>query len=444
VTDTDAGPRLGRRDLLAGAGAATLAGLAGCGRGLLEDPPPTIARDDLRAAIDGDPPTVPETLPVAIEASFVDAQRAGARSKLDATPAPFDSGEIPNGVIRERLNDDYDGALRSLRDSRDAPTPYERLGHAGRARTGAREVQAAWAAIAGELTISDLRESITTVRGDVDAVADEHAYVGDDPVRAAVVHDELEGRIDGARRWLSVSDRAFAAAAESSLGMAEVARDIERARVDVAEASYLFERFRTSLGSATDLRERLVDAAATLTDRIDARADAVPAERPDDPTSLVDRDVGPTAGVQALERLAVDARARIRNRPDDSGPANGVVNGAWVLTTVRAFERLRDRIEGGDDVAVETAGDVAALRSDAIAAVEAAADVERGQAVADALRHTFASDIRWTDRRLDGGSDDIRVDSVARDAAGYVRVAAVCLALPPVVGDVAGVLRESA
>ena len=198
------GPRLGRRRLLSGAAASALGALAGCSTQLFEESPPTIAGAGLRAATSGDASAVPETLPVDIEASFVETLRAGARSKLDGTPAPFDETEIPNGVIRERLNGEYDSARRSLRDASGAPTSYERLGHAARARTSAHEVQAAWAGINDELTVADLRESIPAVGRDVDAAAAEHAYVGDDPVRAAVVHGQIERRIGGARRWLFV------------------------------------------------------------------------------------------------------------------------------------------------------------------------------------------------------------------------------------------------
>jgi len=444
VTD-GSGTRFGRRELLSGAAAAALGALAGCVTQFVDESPPTIDGSDLRAATRGDPPAVPDILPVDIEASFVETLRADARSKLDGTPAPFDEAEIPNGVIRGRLNDAYDDALRSIRDASGAPTSYERLAHAARSRTSAHEVEAAWDGISDELTAADLRASIPDVNRAVDGLASTHAYVGDGPVRAAVVHANLERRIGGARRWLSVSDREFAAAT-NALYLAEIAADIERARVDVAVASYLFDRFRGSLDAATDHHDRLTDARAALETRIHDRADPVPEERVDDATSLVDRDVGTTAGVRALEELAWEARSRIeqvRRAEDAADPASDVVGAASVLTHLGAFGRLRNRIEGGDDVAVDTAADVGELRSAAITAVEAAGSVERGQVLADAIRPRFAREVERVDGRLDDGRSEVRVASAARDAAGYVRIAALCLSLPEAVGTTATTLLES-
>lgn len=446
VTD-GVGPRLGRRRVLSGAAASALGALPGCSTQFFEESPPTIDGADLRSATDGDAPAVPETVPVDIETSFVETLRASARSKLDSTPAPFDETEIPNGVIRERLNSEYDSALRLLRDASGAPTPYERLGHAARARTSAHEVQAAWAGIDRELTVTDRREAVPAVNRDIDTLASTHTYVGDDPVRAAVVHRQIERRISGARRWLSIQDREFDIAAETSLDLAEVATDIERARVDVAVGAYLFDRFRESLDTAADQRGRLTDAREALKGQVSDRGDSVPAGDVDDATSLVDRDIETTAGVHALEELAWEVQSRLKQverADDESAPASNVVSAFSILTYIDAFNHLRDRIEGGDDIAVETAKDVADFRATAITAIEAAGDVDRGQVLVDALRPQFARELEQVDRRLDDDRSEIRVVSVSRDAGGYVRIAALCSVLPAIAETVVRVLRGSA
>lgn len=446
MTDASETPCFGRRALLSGAAAATLGALAGCSGGVLDDDPPTIPRSDLRAAVDGDTPTVPEALPIDIEASFIEEQRGVARSKLDGVPVPFDETEIPNGVIRERLNGAYEGALRSLRNATDAPTPSERLRRAAGARADAREVQAGWAAIDGDLTAADLRQSVPDVEADVGTLVDRHTYVGDDPVRAAVVHDEIERRIGGARRWVPGRGWEFTRA-ETALDLADIAVDIERARADVEAGVYLLDRFRNSLGAATDQRDRLIDTRATLEARIDDRGDSVPAERVDDATSLVDRDIESTAGIKALERLGGETSSRIeqvrRADSDESSPASNVVSATPILTHLRAFERLRDRIEGGDDVAVDIAEDVAAFRSNAVAAVESAGEADQGRVLVDAFRPMFAREIGWTDNRFGDGPEAVRVDSVSYYVADYVRIAALCSELPAAAETVAGVLRES-
>ena len=444
------GSGLTRRETLSLSGAAALAGLAGCGgrlsERLLGGEPATIDAAALTEATRGETPTVPERLPVDIEESFVDDQRDRARSKLDAPPAPFDEAAIPNGVIRERLNDEYDRALQAIRDIPGAPTAYERLGHASRARTSAHEAQAGWNAIESDLTAEDLQESIPTVRDEVEAFAQRRSYVGGDPVRAAVVHAELDGEILGARNWLSIPDHRIAAAAGQSLELARIAVDIERARSDVAVGSYLFDRYRAGLDDPANLHDRFSTARETLRGRIDRQADSLPPEQVDDPTSLVDRDIDTTVGVRALMELGSDAQRRIEDaRADGRRPslADDTMHAVGTLLRIRAYRRLRERIEGGDDVDVASAEDVRALRSDAITAVEAARDAGRGGLVIGSLLPRFAHDIGWIDGRFDRGSGSVRVDSVAFDAMRYVVVASICRALPETAASAAAVLRGS-
>ncbi len=439
-----------RREVLSLSGVAALAGLAGCG-GRIRDRlpgggPATIDAAALSEATRGETPTIPETLPVDIEQSFVAGQRDVARAKLDATPAPFDEETVPNGVIRERLNDAYDHALKSIRDASGAPTASERLDHTTHARTAAHEVVAAWDAIESNLTADDLRASIPAVRDDVDAFEARWAPVGDDPVRAAVVHREIERGLRGARRWLSIPDGQLRAAAGQSLELADIAVDIERARADTAVGSYLFDRFRGRLDEPTDRTDRLAAARGDLRSRIDRRAEPLPPDRVDDPTSLVDRDVGTTTGVRALAELASDARRRIDDvAADDGDPrlASDVLSATATLTHLRAFTSLRDRIEGGDDAAVASAEDVGALRSEAIGAIETARDGDRAGLLTDALLPGFAGNIEWIDDRFDRGSGSVRVESVSFDAMRYVTVASLCRALPETAAEATGALRSS-
>jgi hypothetical protein len=441
---------LTRRETLSLSGTAVLAGLAGCGGRLPErlpgGSPATIDAAALSEATRGETPTVPETLPVDIEAAFVEGQRDTARSKLDATPAPFDEGTIPNGVIRERLNDEYDHALRSIRDASGALTAYERLDHATHARTSAHEVAAAWDAIESRLTAAALRESIPGVRDAVDAFARRRSYVGSDPVRAAVVHAELDREIRAARNWLSNPDRELESVAGQSLALAEVAADIERARAGLAVGSYLFDRHRQRLDGSGDLRDRLAAAHGTFRERIERRSDSMPPEQVDDPTTLVDRDVDATAGVHALAELGSDVQFRLEDaRTDEDAPslADDVMDAIGTLLRIRAVRRLRERIEGGDDVAIASATDVETLRSDAIAAVEAAQDADGGELVVEAILPEFGRQIGWIDDRFDRGSGSVRVESVSFDAMRYVTVAAVCRALPETAAEVTTVLRDA-
>ncbi|MGQ4556488.1 hypothetical protein [Halobellus sp. GM3] len=436
--------QIGRRELLGLSGALGFASLSGCLDQLPGSGPATIDGDAVAALADDEAPEVSETLPVDIGTAFVAEQREVAQAKLDSVPAPFAETQIPNGVIRERINGEYEAARGAIRESSEAGTAYERLGRATRARTGAHEVLTAWGAIEGNATIDDLRESRSDVSSDVDALASRWEYVGDDPVRAAVVHAEIEREIRAARNWLSLRERELEYAAEQPLDFADIAVDIERARTSVAVASYYFDRFRGNLTRAEHLRERFAAARDAFDERIRTRAESLPDET-EDPTSLVDRDVGRTAGVIALDDVLRDARWRTKDRGDERDPpslAGATPTAAETLVYLRAFEALRERIEDGDDVAVEEVEDVSELRADAVDAISAAREAGRNRLVVDAVLPRFARELRWIDDRLSEYEGETRVDFVEREAAGYVVVAETCRAVPSVSADVAAILRD--
>jgi hypothetical protein len=160
----------------------------------------------------------------------------------------------------------------------------------------------------------------------------------------------------------------------------------------------------------------------------------------------VDRDIEETTGVRALASLGTEASYRaeqLTESDDDPFLANEVVGAADALVYARGFESLRERLENGDDVAVESVDDVSALRSDAISAVEDARSTDRGHLLVNELLPRFANEIRWTDERFARESGTTSLDSVAYDAVDYVVAAATCRAVPRVSADVAGVLRDS-
>ena len=434
-----------RRRLLALSGVGTLASLAGCSGLLPGEGERTVAADALADAVADDPPTVPETLPVEIEASFVDEQRSTAESDLAAVPAPFDREEIPNGVIRARLNDTHESATDSIGRIDEAETPYDRRGRANSARVDAHQVRAAWRAIAADLTLSSLAAEASAIEDAIDEVVGRWSYIGDDPVRAVVVHEEIETEIKAARNWVSAEHRQAPRDGGTALDVADLAEDHERARTSVAVASYVFDRFRTSLDATAEQRSRFGAARAELRERIRGRMGSLPAEDVDNPTALVDRDVDETTGVRALASLGSEARYRADDALEaDDGPtlASNIIGAADALVYTRAFNTLRERIDGGDDVAVESVADVAQLRADATDAVEQARTADRGELLVRAMLPWYANEIRWTDDQFERESGSVSLDSVSFDAIDYVVAAATCRAIAPVSADVATTLRD--
>ncbi|MFB6250580.1 MAG: hypothetical protein ABEI27_02650 [Halobellus sp.] len=445
MTRPDRRPGVTRRQLLALSGAGTLAGVAGCSGIFPGQSEPTVDADALSQIVAGEAPRVSETLPVDIEASFVAEQRSIAKSDLDRVPAPFDREAIPNGVIRGRLNDMHESATESLARIDEAEVPYERLERANRAQVSAHEVRSAWRAIDDDLTLAALRESVPSIEGRIDSTVQRWSHVGDDPVRAVVVHEEFESKIRAARNWVS-SRNSPERSGGTALDVADLAEDLERARTSATVAAYVFDRFRGRLDATTDQRPRFEAAREELRSRIRDRQDALPSQDIDDPTSLVDRDVGETAGVRALVRLGSEATYRAEEAiAAADGPylANEVVEAADALVHVRAFEALRERIASGDDLAVESVDDISAFRSDAISAVESAQNADPGRLLVRELLPRFANRIRQTDERFARESGTTTLSSVAYDAQEYVIGAVTCRVVPRVSADAAGALRKS-
>lgn len=422
----------GRRAFLSLVAASSLAGCSGPLPGVESR---TVDGRRLQELAGKDPVEVPETLPVSIEASFVDAQAARAREVLATVPAPFDREEIPNDAIRERLNRHAERAREALREVDDRPTPSERLGQAGLARADAREVQATWQAIDEDLTVEAVRGNREPIREDLEAFRSRWSYVGDDPVRALRIHAELERRVQGAHNWTTFRNPE-GTIADGPFGVGEVASHLELARVDVAVATYLFDRFREALAHPRDLRRRFATARETLVDRVGDVAGALPETDEDaGPTSLVEGKPAESAALWALADIYDGARRTARDiRTEEetpTGPATAILEAGTALVYLRAFHALRSRIEKGETRPVQSASDVAALRRDAVEAVRTALEALEGGLVRELLP-VFARHVGYTDAQFERLSGEVPLEEVRREARGYVLVASTCRVVPEV------------
>ncbi|WP_224337953.1 hypothetical protein [Haloprofundus halobius] len=393
-------------------------------------------------------PSAPETVPVPIEASFVATQLDEAQRLLSEVPAPFDSDEIPNGAIRERMNRLADVVDERLRTVSDGATPFERLHHAGYVRADARELHAAWQTIDAEFTADEIRRDAESIRGALDTFASRWSYLGDDPVRAVRVHGEIERYLLGARNWATFEAHEQPTSNTDPFEVAEMACDLERARFDLAVARYLFERLREDIDRERTLRPTFEKARRELYDRVRQRSELLP-ERTggDSPTELVDRNVNETAGVWALHSLYEGVTGTIRRldttREVESSPSVSldILEAFGTLVSLRGFEQLRTRIEDGDTVEISSVSDLRTARRNAVAAVESARETTRRQALIRHYLPRYVNHISWGDEQFEGRSGTIPVPSIQRDASEYVIAATLCRVLPEVSESVAAVLR---
>ncbi len=439
-------PRVSRRGVLALAGSAALAGCSGLGGSGGDGESPTIQGDALLSAVEGDWPALPETMPVEIEQSYLDEGVARARRLLAVAPAPLGPDEIPNGAIRREVRRSRTEATDALDAVADAESPRAAMSRVADARRHARAVAAAWRAIDAGLDRADLRDAAATIRDDLDAFRDEWRYVGDEPVRAVLVHGEIEQWVRGVDARLDRVRDPERRQRDDPVALGETAARVERARAALDDARHVHDRYVDAVGEPRRLRPTFEAAGRTLARRVDERRSGLPSGDPAEPSSFVDGEVDRTPAAAALTDIAYGAGiGRERDGPSAERPATRVLRAHDALANLRAFEAVLDRIRAGGYVTVSDAEDVRSLRDAAREATTEAAGSEEWPELDRTVLADLAGLVRYADRELRGydADDAVSVEHVTRELGWYVEVAAVARATPPTSDAVAGIVRSS-
>jgi hypothetical protein len=396
----------------------------------------------IRALVDDSAPTVPDRLPVSIGDDHLDATADRARTLLGSVPADLGPDDVPNGEIRHRVAHARDHAEEAFARARETPAAhaYERLAAFADARADARFAAGAWRAIDADLTRDDLTDEADAVRRDRRAVRERRRYVADDPVPATLVHAAIERRVDDGRADAS-TDGPGRYRRGNPLGVGELAEEVERARVAVDDAAHLYDRLTGSLEDPTDLRPRLHSARERLRADFDAERDDLPAVDAERPWQVEGVDVEDTPAAEALRDLYRSIDPEYDDGWADAPPARSLLRAHRSFITLRAFASLRSRVADGETFAVESADDVATIRTAAVDAVRTAADDP------SPLTHAALSDtadrLRHADDRLAAADDDVTAIRIRREVARYLVVTARARATPDASERVAEALRSA-
>jgi len=395
----------------------------------------------IRAAVAGASPSIPERLPVGVGADHLVATRDRARSLLDAVPADLGPEQVPNGAIRERIRRKREYAVDSFDGATGAATPFEQLEAFADARGEARFAAGAWRAVDAGLTREDLTDEADAVRADRRAFRERWQYVGGDPVAAVRVHAAIERRADSGR-----TDMAFGEPRRyrlgNPLGVGEIAEEVERARVAVDDAAHCYDRLVASVDEPTDLRPRFVDARTALRDEFEVERDALQSVDPEQPWQIEGVDVADTPAEVALEELHRPVDPRHDDGWVDAPLARSLLWAHGSFVGLEAFESLRERVADGETFAIESADDVAALRTDAIEAVRTAADESSAPVLTRTMLTDVSARIGHTDERLSEAADDVTAARIRREVSTYLVAAARARATPAASERVAGALRS--
>jgi hypothetical protein len=433
--------RVTRRGALALLGVGALAGCSGVNPLSSDADEPELDAAALRAAVADGAPSLPRRLPVGVGTAHLDATERRARGLIDAVPARLGPDEIPNGAIRDRVRNARERARGSLSTATEAPTPFERLAAFADARADARFAAAAWRAIDEGVTRDDLRDEAEAVRADRRALRDRWRYVGSDPVEATVVHAAIEDRVETARGDVATGGPNRYRPG-NPLGVGDVAEEVERARAAVDDAAHLYDRLTASLDDPVDLRPRLTDARRRLHEAFEDEQAALSSVDRREPWRVEGVDVEGTPAAEALEELF----APIDPADDDDGWADGMPAEAltWAhasFVSLRAFRSLRERVREGETFAVESAADVADVRTAAVDALRAAEDSPVEPSLTRHSTADLADQLAWVDGELLDASEGVPVSWVRNDVATYLTIEARARATPPASRRVAAALR---
>ena len=427
-----------RRGVLALAGGVAL---AGCGD--LRVPgtgPPELDGDAVGAVAAMADPHVPETFPVRLDPPTLAASIDRARALADQVPTPLSPEEVPNGVVRQRMERRVEHANAAVREATDAASMRESLADARSAREAAMSAAAAWHTTEGELTCEDvvaeadeLREALSNLRGHV-------RYLGDDPVRATVVHAVLEEYVEGVASRIERSDGP-STETDGVLGVGELAGRHERARALLAHANRLHARFLDSLDTRRNLGDRIAAAAESSVGELRAEVEERSLSRERDVSSYVGRDVGDTPARWALDELAEELTWRTRQRDELGGqPASALVSATDGFAALAAFDAVRNRVAEGELYRVDDVGDVRARRRAAMDAIRVVREAPTEPSLVAEVVPEIAARVAYADERLPEYGETISADTLAPTVAEYVIAAEKARALPDATGTVADAL----
>jgi hypothetical protein len=350
-----------RRGFLLSAGAAALAGCSELG-GRSDGPAEEIPLTQLPDVPDPEEsePIVADDVPVDIERERL-AERAGrATDLLGELPMPIGPEDIPNGYVRGELVDAAEGATDRLDAARSARTRLSALQSLRRARSEARYAAAGWAFVEGGLTEAELRSEHRETVAEANAFRSEHEYIGEDPVRAVVVHAHVEETI---RRLLDSRAPSPYGDTGALLTVAEWGEHAESARAGLEDGRYLYDRFGDSLPSdAGSLASTFEGAAGSLTETLGRRLEELSAPPEETDGRLRTR---------LRERLHSDAESAAESAREADTPARTVLGSVGAFVDLLAYDRINGRIEDGEDFGVETGDDVRTTRSEALEAIRA-------------------------------------------------------------------------
>ncbi|RDZ62065.1 hypothetical protein C5B90_17025 [Haloferax sp. Atlit-12N] len=370
-----------RRDVLASLAGVGVAGLAGCtalDAGESESDDSELDAAALREVMELGSPAFPARVPVPIAESFLERGRARARELLDSVPETMSSEAVPNEAVREIYAEAYADAAEDLERTTAGETPFESLRGLRYARGAAAMAKGTYDAAVGDLTEADVRDEAESVRADIESFRLGTRYLGDDPDRALVVYDAVEGLATAASRYLDNADE-YGRYADSAPGVGELLDAVESARASLDGARHVRDRYLATISDPIDFTDAFESTATSLAEVVEDRLTEYSEVRGVDSTLEAEGFDPEELEFTPAEDLLVEtfvefgSSARtVREALRSDRFATALVGSHTAETHRRAFEDAVTAVKRGRYDSVESAAAVRDAKLGALEALEAA------------------------------------------------------------------------
>jgi hypothetical protein len=402
-----------RRRLLSLAAAAGAASAAGCSLSG-DDEGPEYDEAAIADVTTGDVPTVDPTLPVGPADEHVEASLTRARELLDRVPESVPSSEVPNGVIRTRIERRRSETAEYLKSVAEPEATLEGLHRSRRARENAAGVETMYAVSVRERTLEDVLGRVESVGEDLGDVEADFGYRGEGLVETLVTAGTAERYLATVRRILSSPEGRHNDS--EVMAAAEAGERIETAAAHVEDARHVRERFAASQDDPDELEATFEAALESLrADLLERCSEYDDADRAT-PSSLVDASIEDTPAEGVLDAQLFRVRANCdRPEEDDDLLARRLLRVHGAYHNVLALSEALERIEDGQ---FRMPADAAALddrRTRATNAIESAESATTHPRLTSRRLENATSHVKRGDETGTRGASSNDVEKTARE-----------------------------
>lgn len=399
-----------RRGFLTVTGATLLAGCSGLDQ-FSDDSDEMISSHRLPDVVKNgeSEPIVVDTVPVNIERDRLTETVQRVSTLLGTLPIPFGPEDIPNGYVRRQLVNAANDASAHIEDARTASNRLQAFQSLRQARENARYAATGWAFVESNLTEETVQAEYQQAVSKAQSFQADHKYIGRDPITAALVHARIERNLDNA---LTEQSPPSYRNSGPLLTVAEWGEQAESTAALVADSRYLYDRFTSSLPTAAGTVEAtLRTAVETVLSDLRNRREELPAEPTEDNRELVWR---------LRYRLHDAAESSIDHISQTNSPASALLTATAGLMNFLAYDRLRKRIDDGEEFSVEDASAVREHRSQALEAIRTALEQSPRPALTRSLLADEATTIAFADEELSRYRGDVRLAQLSDPVRRYI------------------------